>query len=85
MTHFQSFRHQFGWIPRGMQRSPTTIHFKVPMVRDTLAYADPSKKNLGYAVEKGSRSLHLGITKTRNGRVWEPRTLTQSLHRDGLR
>ena len=71
MTHFQSFRRQFGWILIGMQRSRTTIHLKVPMVQATLAYADPSQNNLGYAVQKGSESLHLGITKTRNGRVWE--------------
>ena len=48
-----------------------TLHFKVPVVRDTLTYADPSQKNLGYAVGKGGRSLPFGIQKTRNGRVWE--------------
>ena len=75
------------WIPAPPTpgRATDFLPPPVPIVRETLTYADPSQKNLGYAVEKGSRSLHLGITKTRNGRVWEPRTLTQSLHRDGLR
>ena len=71
MTHFQSFRRQFDWIPIGMQRSPTTIHFKVLMVQATLAYADPSQKNLGSGAEEGRITLDLAITKTCDGSICE--------------